>query len=285
MMRPFIRAAFPSGLAELGRAMHPLRLQRALMAGTNPWMFLWTVMAQQVQAQRKALQERNPFAEIENAGADLIEQSMDLQRDLSDMGRELTFFGLWAAPAAYSYGKSHAGGRTLKDIRELIGLPEAQMALARISQGGFVEAVIRMLIMLAESRGGVRRDRLERSSHVLTMDEPFASLTQDQRSLIIREQTLVVTLAQEEAMATLPDLLRTSEERARALSVVRYVPGRLDEMAPHTVETLSRMAEVLGQPPITDDVLDDPLASKAPLQATSKSEARKTQSARRGTKA
>ena len=291
MMRPFIRAAFPSGLAELGRAMHPLRLQRALMAGTNPWMFPWTVMAQQVQAQRKALQERNPFAEIENAGADLIEQSMDLQRDLSDMGRELTFFGLWAAPAAYSYGKSHAGGRTLKDIRELIGLPEAQMALARISQGGFVEAVIRMLIMLAESRGGVRRDRLERSSHVLTMDEPFASLTQDQRSLIIREQTLVVTLAPEEAMASLPALFEDAEEAARALRVVRYIPGRIDEMAPHTLETLQRMAKVLRQPPITDDVIEDPLAQQAPgtgdapMRAPSEPEPRKSQSTKGRAKA
>jgi tellurite resistance protein len=189
---------------------------------------------------------------------------MDLQRDLSDMGRELTFFGLWAAPAAYSYGKSHAGGRTLKDIRELIGLPEAQMALSRISQGGFVEAVIRMLIMLAESRGGVRRDRLERSSHVLTMDEPFASLTQDQRSMIIREQTLVVTLAPEEAMASLPALFEDAEEAARALRVVRYIPGRIDEMAPHTLEILQRMAKVLRQPPITDDVIEDPLAQQAP---------------------
>ena len=285
MVRPFIRAAFPQALAELGQAMHPLRMQRALMAGSNPWMMPWTLMAQQLQAHRRPLQERNPFAEIEVAGADLIEQSMDLQRDLSDMGRELAFFGLWAAPAAHSYGKTHAAGRTLKDVRELISLPEAQMALSRIAQGGFIEAVIRMLILLAESRGGVRRDRLERSAHVLTMDEPFARLTADQRSLIIREQTLVVTLAPAEAMASLPALLPEAEERARALRVVRYIPGRIDEMAPHTFETLRRMAEVLGQPPITDDVMDDPLAPPATLEAPGKPEPRTSRSTKEGAKA
>jgi hypothetical protein len=253
------------------------------MAGSNPWMMPWSILAQQLQVQRRPLQERNPFAEIEVATADLIEQSMDLQRDLSDMGRELTFFSLWAAPAAHSYGKTHAAGRTLKDVRELISLPEAQMALSRIAQGGFIEAVIRMLIMLAESRGGVRRDRLERSAHVLTMDEPFASLTQDQRSLIIREQTLVVTLAPEEAMASLPALLPTAEDRTRALSVVRYVPGRIDEMAPHTFETLRRMAEVLGQPPITEDVLEDPLVTPPLSQEPTKAEARKPRAAKEGT--
>jgi tellurite resistance protein len=194
------------------------------------------------------------------------------------MAREMAFFAVWASPAAARYGRSHAAGRTLKDPHELRGLPEAQMALSRIAQGGFVEAVIRMLIMLAESRGGVRRDRLERSARVLTTDQPFAGLTQDQRTLIIREQTLVVTLAPEEAMASLPLLLSTSEERERALRVVRYVPGRIDEMAPHTFETLRRMAEVLGLPAFSDDVLEDPLATPAlpAPAATAKPKGRRT---------
>ncbi|WP_368416536.1 alpha/beta fold hydrolase [Falsiroseomonas sp.] len=269
MMRPFIRAMVPAPLAAMGRAMHPLRVQRAMVSGSNPFMLPWTTLARQVRAARKPSAPGNPFAAMEEAGADLLEQMMDLRRDLSDMAKEMTFFWLWASPAAHRYGASHATGRTLKNIHELRGLPEAQMALSRIPQGGFVEAVIRMLIMLADSRGGVRRDRLERSAQVLTTDQPFAGLTQDQRTLIIREQTLVVTLAPEEALATLPDLLRTPEERERALRVVRYVPGRIDEMAPHTFEMLRRMAEVLGLPPFTDDVPEDPLAAAAlpPLQA------------------
>jgi pimeloyl-ACP methyl ester carboxylesterase len=263
MVRPFVRAMVPPALAGLGRAMHPLRVQRAMMAGANPFMLPWMAWARQVQAARRPLDPHNPFAAMESAGADLLEQAMDLRRDLSDMAKELRFFTLWASPAAERYGRSHARGRTLKDVNELRGLPEAQMALSRVAQGGFVEAVIRMLIMLAESRGGVRRDRLERSARVLTTDEPFASLTADQRTLVIREQTLIATLAPEEAMASLPALLPTAEERDRALRVVRYVPGRIDEMAPHTFETLRRMAEVLGLPPFSDDVLEDPLARPA----------------------
>jgi pimeloyl-ACP methyl ester carboxylesterase len=263
VMRPFIRAMVPPGLAEIGRALHPLRVQRAMMTGANPFMLPWISLARHVQANRQPLDGDNPFAGIEGAGADLLEEVMDLHRDLSDARKELAFFTMWASPAAARFGRSHAARRTVKNVHELIGLPEAQMALARIAQGSFVEAVIRMLIMLAESRGGVRRDRLERSARVLTTDEPFASLTQDQRTLIIREQTLIVTLAPAEALATLPSLLRTDEERELALRLVRYVPGRIDDMAPHTFETLRRMAEVLGLPPFSDDVLEDPLAAPA----------------------
>ncbi len=266
MLRPFVRAMVTPMAAEAGRALHPLRLQRSLMASGNPFMRPWKAMAETLRGTRRPLPAGNPFAAFEKAGADMLEQAMDLSRDLRDAGREMAFFGLWGQPAARGYGEKHAAGRTLKDRHELIGLPEAQMALARAGQGGFVEAVIRMLVMLAESRGGVRRDRLERSARLLTGDAPFSALTAEQRTLIIREQTLIASLAPELALATLPTLLPKREDRELALRVAHYVPGRIDEMAPHTFEALRRLAEVLGVPAITTDVTEDPLAAQ-PLAA------------------
>jgi pimeloyl-ACP methyl ester carboxylesterase len=265
-LRPFVQAMVTPATAELGRMMHPLRLQRALMASSNPFMLPWKSMAEQLQGRRQPARPENPFIAVEQAGASLVEQSLDMARDLRDMAYELAFFSLWASPAARHYGRNHAAGRTLKNVHELHALPEAQMALARTAEGGFAEAVIRMLVMLAESRGGVRRDRLERSARVLTTDAPFAAMTSDQRTRIIREQSLIATLAPQEALASLPKLLPTQAERELALRVVRYVPGRIEEMAPHTFETLRRMAEVLGLPAFSDDVLEDPLAA-APEQA------------------
>jgi pimeloyl-ACP methyl ester carboxylesterase len=262
-IRPFVRAMVPQSLAELGRVMHPLRSQRAMAASTNPFMLPWKTLAEQARAARQPVRDGNPFVAMERAAADAIEQTLDLARDMRDMVRELAFFAAWGSPAARAYGHRHAEGRTLKNRHELHGLPEAQMALSRIGQGGFAEAVIRMLVMLADSRGGVRRDRLERSSHVLTMDQPFAAMSQEQRTLVIREQTLVVSLAPEEAMATLPKLLPRAEDRDLAMRVVRYVPGRIDEMAPETLATLNRMAAVLHLPPVTDDIMEDPLAGRA----------------------
>ena len=89
-------------------------------------------------------------------------------------------------------GDSHAFERTRKDPKELRFLPEVQAILLGVDRGGFEEAVIRMLILLAESRGSVRRDRLERSAKVLTNDEPFASLGAERRAALIREQSIIV---------------------------------------------------------------------------------------------
>ncbi len=276
-VRPWVQAMVPPAMAELGRIMHPLRAQRSMMSSANPFMLAWKAMAAQAMASRKAASPDNPFVALETAGARMVEQAFDLARDLRDMRQEISFFSLWASPAAQHYGRSHATGRTLKSMHELQGLPEAQMALARIAQGGFVEAVIRMLVMLAESRGGVRRDRLDRSAQVLTTDQPFAALTLEQRTLVIREQTLVVTLAPKAAMAALPELLKTREERELALKVVRYIPGRISDMAPHTFETLRQFADVLDLPPITDDILEDPLATHTPPRPSAPVETARTE--------
>ena len=259
-VRPFVRAMVSAPMAEAGRALHPLRIQRKATNSRNPLMAPVQMAAERIRADRHAVARDNLFAAMEAASAQLVEQAMDFTRDLRDMAYELTFFTLWGNPWARAYGWTHAAPRTLKNPAELRGLPEATMALARIREGGFPEAVIRMLVLLAESRGGVRRDRLARSASVLTTDEPFASMNPEQRALMIREQTLIATLAPEEAVATLPDLLPDPAEREKALAVVRYIPGRIDEMAPHTLETLHGFAETLGLPRIAEDVLEDPLA-------------------------
>lgn len=186
---------------------------------------------------------------------------MDLFRDLRDTAYENLFFSLWGSPYMRWFGRTRQPGRTLKRKDELRSLPPVQAALMHIEEGGFCEAVIRMLILLAESRGNVRRDRLERSARVLTQDEPFKSLTPDARSFMLQEQTLITEFAPEQALAALPKLLKTREERELATRVVRYIPGAIEEMTPHTLETLQRFHEVLDLPPVSGDITEDPLVA------------------------
>ena len=175
---------------------------------------------------------------------------------------------VWGTSWARKFGRTHEARRTLKSSAELRSLPEVTAALYNIERGGLVEAVIRMLILLAENRGTVRRDRLERSGRVLTRDEPFRSLTAEQRAMIIHEQTLIATYEPEAAIAALPVLLSTREERELAVRIVQYVPGSIDEMSPHTLELLQRFHSVLGLDPVIGDVLTDPLAEEPAVAPT-----------------
>jgi len=134
--------------------------------------------------------------------------------------------------------------------------------LLGVDRGGFEEAVIRMLILLAESRGSVRRDRLQRAATVLSKDEPFASLGAERRAALIREQSIIVEFEADRAINSLSALLSEEKERKDAIAVVEFIAGSVDDMDPHTVKMLQRFRSVLGLPAIKLSVANsDPLAA------------------------
>jgi tellurite resistance protein len=267
LVRPAVKAMVTPTLAEASRALHPLRTSRAVLSSKNPMLAQVPALAERVRADRHPVAADNPFAQWETLWVEGMTQAIDLWRDQRDMMVELAFHTMWGTPWARAFGRTHELRRTLKDQAELRALPDVQAALAAIEEGGFAEAVIRMLVLMADNRGGVRRDRLERSSRVLTEDEPFATLGAERRAAIISRQTLIASYEPERAIETLPLLLPTPEERDLAIRTAFYVPGEVDEMAEGTLALLHRFCDVLGVPRLAATVSEDPLqAEVAPVR-------------------
>lgn len=259
-LRPLVQAVSTPETAKALREAHPLRARRRAQSSHNPAMRLIAKAAEATRQSRRPASPDNPFVRAERLWASAVEQSLDFHRDLRDASREIAFFALYANPMMRAFGESHYRPRKLDSQAELQGLPEVRQALLHVRSGGFVEAVIRMLLLLADSRGAVRRDRLQRSTQLMAADEPFRSLGIQRRAAIIHEQTLIVEFAREEAIAALPEMLPTAEERELAGQVILYVPGAMADMAPETLELVQRLRRLLDLPEAVEDVTQSPLA-------------------------
>jgi pimeloyl-ACP methyl ester carboxylesterase len=263
-VRPFVQAMVTQEFADALREAHPSRASRKAFADTNPMVRMAQPLVQWAQAQRQKADPSNPFLALERTAAEGVIQGLDLFRDLRDAGYEAAFLSIYGWPWMHRVGADHAQQRTRRNPEELRHLPEVQKVLARLAHGDIAAAVIRMLVLLADARGSVRRDRLERSTHVLHHQEPFKAMGPERRATLIGEQSIIVEFEAERGLEALPQLLKDADSRRRAMELVRFVVGAPEEMEPDTVTMLARMAQLLGLP-------EEAKAVAAPRRATAPS--------------
>jgi tellurite resistance protein len=247
-LRPWVRRTVTAASAKALAEWHPLRVRRWGASSRNPALAALAPVADRVRADRRPTGDDNPLVAAERVWAELVEESWNLARDLRHAALEVAFFAIYGNPWMRALANNDLGVPVAASDRPLVDSPEVQMALAKRSEGGFADAVIRMMILMAKSRGAIRRSRLERSNHMLRHEEPFASLSPEERGRIIHEQSLIVEFDPEAAVATLTDLLATPADRERALDLVLAVAGPADEMVPETLAVVARLRATLALP-------------------------------------
>ncbi len=250
-LRPAVKMIVTPAVAEAARHLHPLRVQRWAFASASPLVAGIADSATNLRGDRHKVAPDNVFRQLEALWASLTEMSFDWVRDQRAMFTELTFLSIYGGPWAHWYGRTHATSRAHKTSDELRAVPAVQSALARINEGGVAQAITRMLVMLATSRGDVRRDRLERSSEVLTTREPFKSMDAAARASLIHEQSLVARFEPEAGLNALAILLSNKRDRELAFNTVDYIVGDPLEMESQTIALMNRMRQVCALPRLT----------------------------------
>ena len=193
-VRPALKAMVTPEFSKAMVAAHPIRQQRYMFSDRNPMMTGIEKLAQDVRDKRSKIDESNPFVQMERLQADLVEQSLNFTRDVRDAMIELSFHAIYATP----WMRSVAAGEQRKPPQvDTSRIPEVREAVAHVENGGYREAIIRMLVLLAKARGSVRRDRLERSNRLLQSRPPFDTMKLEERTHMIHEQSLIVQFAPE----------------------------------------------------------------------------------------
>ncbi|MEO1091024.1 MAG: DUF3141 domain-containing protein [Pseudomonadota bacterium] len=242
--RPFVQAM---GTPEVAKALvdsNPLRVQRRAFSSQNPMMAWLPWLTQSVAAQRKQAAADNPFVRMEHLWADMIEGAWDSWRDTRDATAELTFQTIYDNPYMLRLGLPELDYWLKQRELDLRTLPDVREALGGLRDGSYVDAVVRMLILMAKSRGAVRRSRLARSQEILMSRAPFSSLSRQAMNQVIRQQTVIVDFEPELAIDALPAMLPDLQERRDAMALIEEVAGARAEMAPGTIALLARFTSL-----------------------------------------
>jgi hypothetical protein len=202
--------------AELVRQWHPLRLQRRLLSGENPFLAATAALAPWIRAARRPAGDDNVWRAQEARFSRAIVAALDLGRDLRDAAAEATF--------KLAYGPCGWGAflrpsrRTRASARP--ALPPAELADAdELNQGGLLAAIVRMLAAACLD-AGVFDQRSARALHSFFAHSAFSGVTVTELKALFRKQAALLRRFPDRAVDVLADMLLDEGSRQDAVRTV-----------------------------------------------------------------
>jgi pimeloyl-ACP methyl ester carboxylesterase len=247
---PLVKAMVTEESAAQRRESHPLRMRYRMFSSKNPLLNGIHEMAARVREQRRPVAPDNFFWQMQQAMSKQIVAMLDNYRDLRDQATENIFLGVYGSPvlqALVGLGNSADMPRRIgRDIaREAASNATRAAAALMTAEGGVTEAIVRGLLYIYRSPEMSAADERAfatiRQLKLRTSDDKEMSVTHFKT--IVREQYLMLQVAEEAAMRDLPLLLPAAPEaRAAALAIVRQVAGATGTLTGDGAVRLERVA-------------------------------------------
>ncbi len=255
-VRPWIRPWVTEASAKALRALHPNRLQHTLCSDRNPWMAIVKQLADVVRQHRRPVAADNPFLAIEGRVSRQIEHALDTYRDVRDRTTQRLFNTMYdsawlqAVVGLRSGVPDTAWVRARDDAFEALVAQKAAALRARVDHGGLREAFARMLLYVGsdEPRVDIRGYRM--AERVRDKYVPITErLSGPERRELFKEQFFLLLFDEAAALAALPRLLTSNEEREMALDALREIASAKGEMSQERRARLARVESILREHP------------------------------------
>ena len=220
---PWVKAFSTDVTAEMLRMMHPLRLERFAFSDMNPMMRPLAAMADRIRENRRPVSADNPLVKAEHTVSEQIEQSLDAYRDMRDRMQELWFKTLYNSPMVEALAGLRAPyadarkPRARDEHAEHLLKAKIEAIKAREEQGGFAEAVIRILLAVAQAEHMFDARGLRLAQRIKQEHPVLRELSREWTKGVAKEEAFMLRFDQERALAALPRLLRTENERREAM--------------------------------------------------------------------
>ena len=223
--RPIVQATANEWTARLLRHFHPLRARNwAVSDAANPWLAWLGPAAQAVKGNRVTAPADGSLRKLEALGAQMVSAALDYHRAVRDALAEAAFFTIYgSAYVAYLSDRDAAKQSAAAAAADPRNRAAVKQVLARIDEGGYLEAFARVGFLLAGTDEPIPLSLLSTAQELI---KDYADLTPqlppDQWRRIRGEQEIIVRYEPDRALETLPRLL-SDAERARLLALIERV--------------------------------------------------------------
>ncbi len=251
-VRPWIRLGAQRQAADALGQLNPMRLQRKMLSDASPFAAYIRAQAQQTREQRAPVAQDNVFRQIEKETSRQIREALDTLRDQRDAWT-VAMARFWYGPDAIgAWQKPDAPDSEIAHARALLEVEQSRaQALAHIDEGGFAEAVCRIVLAGMASIGAFER----RSLRLARLLAPLAAelhgdlTAQNNWVRLLKEQARITAVAPVEALNALDHLLPDTPTRERALAVSAAVMMIEPTLANPRSEIIEFLIDTLGVDP------------------------------------
>jgi hypothetical protein len=268
-VRPWIRMSATRESATALMKLNPLRLQRQLFSDTHPAAAFIRQQAAEARAKRVHLDDDHPLKQFERKMAQRISDELNAYRDQRDartvkMTRQLfgpNGLGAWLPPRESDAEAAHR--RALQDLGAY-----RDSVLAQIADGGFAEAVCRIVIAGMVSIGAFERRSLRLARLLAQLPSMHASVSARTNWVqLLKEQARITAVAPVEALNALERMLPDAASRERALAlaaavmmieptlanprseIIEFLIGTLDVNPDKVIALARKLTSAIGEQP------------------------------------
>lgn len=251
-MRPWVKMLATRQTADALGKLNPMRMQRQVFSDSFALAPLIRQKAAQARAHRAPIADDHPLRQLEKKMAAQITDSLNKfrdQRDARTVTQTRQMFGPKGLGAWFKPHETDADIAYARALRDLEGFRAA--SLEKIAEGGFAEAVCRIVLSGMVSIGAFERRslRLARLLAQLPADAHSGTPAPIDWVQLLKEQARITAVVPVEALNALEQLLPDTASRERALAVSAAVMMIEPTLAHPRSEIIEFLIDTLGVDP------------------------------------
>jgi pimeloyl-ACP methyl ester carboxylesterase len=226
-LRPWIQFWTTELSAEILRQLHPLRVSRYIFSDRNPSVWPVKALTPMIKKQRRPVTADNPFLALEKVFSDSTEIGLNFYRDMRDICQEYWFKSVYDNPWMKTlFGDGAAKMNNRPETLEKQPKKEARdpdECLRAMEKGGFVAGLVRIILALAVADRSLDRAELAAAENIVLDYQPSKNIKRADYIKMVKEQSRILQTDLDQAIGTLPKLIKTAKDRQRAMAAARQV--------------------------------------------------------------